>query len=326
MTSGSPKEPSPSREVVPADRPGSERETSESTKSAAAVPSGIAGFGPAHGKVAACGGPGQHRLDKFEKRTEWPLAVVAMIFLAAYSVRVLAQPTGTLWTVIEFVLWVTYGSFVIDYLGRLYLAPNRGRWFCRHLLDLMIVALPLLRPLRLLRLIVLIAALQKALGDAIRGRIALFTAASAVLLIYAASLAILDAERGHSGAKIKDFGAALWWSFTTVTTVGYGDISPVTGTGRLVAVALMLGGISLVGIVTATITSFIVEQVAKEDTDHQAATLANIDALRVELDKHIDALRDDFLRSSETQKSEIGSLELTAQQRDTPEQHQQPNP
>ena len=82
------------------------------------------------------------------------------------------------------------------------------------------------RPLRLLRLLVLLAALQKAIGGAIRGRVAIYTASGAVLLIYAASLAILESERGLPGAKITNFGDAVWWSITTVTTVGYGDPGP----------------------------------------------------------------------------------------------------
>ena len=77
-------------------------------------------------------------------------------------------------------------------------------------------------------------------------------------IVYAASLAILDVERDHPESEIKTFGDALWWASTTVTTVGYGDLHPVTGMGRLVAVALMIGGITLLGIMTATMASWIV--------------------------------------------------------------------
>ena len=134
-------------------------------------------------------------LERFEKRTEWPLAIVAVIFLAAYSVQVLAQPHGRLSLAIDLVIVITYAAFVVDYLARLSLATDRPRWFLRHLVDLAVIALPLLRPLRLLRLLVLLAALQKAIGGAIRGRVAAYTVSGAVLLIYAASLAILETER-----------------------------------------------------------------------------------------------------------------------------------
>ena len=199
---------------------------------------------------------------------------MAVIFLAAYSVRVLAEPTGHLDTALNSIIWATWGLFLVDYAVRLYLAPDRGSWFLRHLLDLAIVALPLLRPLRLLRLVVLIGALQKVIGGAIRGRVIVYTAVSVVLLVYVASLAILETERYAPGSKIVTFGDAVWWSITTITTVGYGDLSPVTGTGRVIAVALMVGGISLVGVVTATLASWIVQRVAEEDSAKRAATSA----------------------------------------------------
>ena len=116
---------------------------------------------------------------------------------------------------------------------------------------------------RLLSLAVVIKVLQRAVGDTIRGRVIVYTACGAVLIVYAASLAILEIERQHPGAKIATFGDAVWWSITTVTTVGYGDLSPVTGMGRVVAVALMLAGISLVGIITATLASWIVQRVSQ---------------------------------------------------------------
>jgi voltage-gated potassium channel len=191
----------------------------------------------------------------------------------------------------DLVMMITWVLFVVDYGARLYLAPNRLRWFIRHLIDLAIVALPLLRPLRLLRVVLLLAALEKAIGGAIRGRVVVYTAGSAVLLVYAGSLAILQAERSHPGARINTFGDAVWWSMSTVTTVGYGDESPVTGEGRMVAVLLMVGGIGLVGAVTATMASWIVQRVAEDDTEKQAVTVAHIDALRADVHKQVEQLR-----------------------------------
>jgi voltage-gated potassium channel len=235
-------------------------------------------------------------LEGWEKRTEWPLATVAVIFLAAYSFRVLAQPQGHAETALQLVIWVTWGVFLLDYVARFSLATNRARWFVRHLLDLAVVALPLLRPLRLLRLLVLVAALQKAIGGAIRGRVIVYTVFSVVLLVYVASLAILETERFQPDSNITTFWDAVWWSITTVTTVGYGDLSPVTGTGRMIAVALMIGGISLVGVVTATLASWIIQRVAEEDAAKQSATAAHIDTLRAHVDLQIDTLRSEIHR------------------------------
>ena len=123
-----------------------------------------------------------------------------------------------------------------------------------------------------------------------------YTIFSVVLLVYVASLAILETERFQPDSKITTFGDAVWWSITTVTTVGYGDLSPVTGTGRMIAVALMIGGISLVGVVTATLASWIIQRVAEEDAAKQSATAAHIDALRADVDLQIETLRDEIHR------------------------------
>ncbi|CAM4091004.1 Streptomyces lividans K+ channel [Mycobacterium basiliense] len=219
----------------------------------------------------------------WEQRTEWPLAMVAVVFLVMYSVEVLDQPQGFEASFLNVATWAIWSLFVVDYIVRLVLAPNRYRWFFRHIFDLAVVALPMLRPLRLLRLVVLVGALQKAVGSAVRGKILLYTLSGVSVLIYVTSLAILDQERGHPGATITSFGKALWWAITTVTTVGYGDLYPITVTGRVIAVSLMIGGISLIGVVTASVASWIVQRVAETDSANRAATAAQIEDLRSEV-------------------------------------------
>jgi voltage-gated potassium channel len=208
---------------------------------------------------------------------------VALAFLVIYSVQVLIQPRGAVFNVLRWIELGLYLVFAVDYVVRLGIAERRLHWFVRHLLDLAIVALPFLRPLRVLRLVVLIGALQKAFGDALRGRIVIYTASSAVLLVYASSLAVLDAERHAHNANITSFGDALWWSVTTITTVGYGDYQPVSFAGRLVAVLLMVGGISLIGMITAAVAAWIVQRVSEEDTALEAVTVAHIHQLRADI-------------------------------------------
>jgi voltage-gated potassium channel len=71
-------------------------------------------------------------------------------------------------------------------------------------------------------------------------------------------------------ANISDFGDAIWWAVTTVTTVRYGDHYPVTAAGRLVAFGLVIGEIALLGTVTATLASWIIETVAAEKEQAEA--------------------------------------------------------
>ena len=149
-------------------------------------------------------------------------------------------------------VWAVFG---LDYLVRLVLAPNRGRWFLRHLPDLAVLVLPVLRPLRLLRPVTLVGIMQRSAGTALRGRITLYTAGSAGLLIFTSALATLEAERDEPGSSIRTFGQALWWALTTITAIGYGDTFPVSTEGRFIAALLMIGGVALIGVVTATLAS-----------------------------------------------------------------------
>lgn len=216
--------------------------------------------------------------QRWNQLLEWPLALAAVAFLVAYSWQVIGNLSGPDALIAEVVIWGTWGLFLVDYFVNLWLAPERWRWFYTHLFDLAIVVLPILRPLRLLRLVTILAVLHRTAGAAFRGRVIIYVTGATTLLVWVAALAVLDAERGHDGS-IQTFGEGLWWAFVTVTTVGYGDYFPVTPTGQFVAVGVMIGGIALIGVVTATLASWIVEKVSATNEADRAATKAHIDEL-----------------------------------------------
>ncbi|MCU1573993.1 MAG: hypothetical protein JWO93_2075 [Micrococcaceae bacterium] len=189
------------------------------------------------------------------------MIVAALLFLTAYSIQVI---TNTDSVIVETLIWVTWVAFAVDYVVTLMLAPDRGRWFIRNLHELAIVALPALRPLRLLRLVSLLRVVHRVGGNALRGRVLIFVLGSAALLIYAGALAVLDAEENAPGSNLVSFGDAAWWAMSTITTVGYGDHYPVTMLGRCVAAGLMIGGVAVLGVVTASVASWMVQSVAEE--------------------------------------------------------------
>lgn len=203
------------------------------------------------------------RLARWRTVTEWPLAAAAVSFLAAYAWSVIGNLRGRDALPIDILMWAIWGVFAIDYVVSLALANPRRRWVLRHLHELAIVVLPVLRPLRLLRLVTLIRTLHRTAGFALRGQVTIYVAVAASLLVVIAGLAVLDAEQNAPGANISTIGDALWWAFVTITTVGYGDYFPITATGRLIAVGLMISGIALIGSVTATFASWFVEQIQK---------------------------------------------------------------
>ncbi len=224
------------------------------------------------------------RRHHWEQATEWPLTAVALAFLAAYAWPILDPDLPADWVVacqvVGFSAWVL---FALDYLARLWLSQERLRFVRQHLLDLAVVVLPILRPLRLLRLVTLLTVLNRHAGDSLRGRVAVYVVGATGLVLFIASLAVLDAEQDAPEAGITSFGDALWWALTTMTTVGYGDLYPTTAAGRFVAAGLMVAGVALLGVVTASLASWLIERVADVEEDANTATRRDVAALSAQV-------------------------------------------
>lgn len=204
----------------------------------------------------------QTRVERWERRTEVPLILLALAFLVAYAWPILdprLDPTTR--DALDVTGWAVWVAFTIDFAIRLVLADNRRTYAIRHWYDVALIALPLLRPLRLLRLLAFARMLNRGVASGLTGRVTAYVVGAAVAAVGLGALAVLDAERPDRDANIRTFGDALWWATTTVTTVGYGDLYPVTTTGRLLAVALMLVGIAVVGSVTAAVATWFVSAV-----------------------------------------------------------------
>jgi voltage-gated potassium channel len=226
----------------------------------------------------------------WERRTEKPLLVGALVFLVAYAWPILRPgltPAEDLACyLVNLVVWF---SFAVDLVVRLALAQQRGRFLRSNWLDVIALLLPFLRPVRALRAVMALNLIGRRGGGFARGRVVATAVGTVALVGLVASLAVLDAERGKPGANIETFGDALWWAATTIMTVGYGDRFPTTTEGRLVAVGLMGTGIALLGVVTAALASWFVQQLsevqsAERQTDESVTALAaEIRELRAEV-------------------------------------------
>jgi voltage-gated potassium channel len=188
------------------------------------------------------------------------LTFLAVAFLVAYSYPAFVDPiaSGTQ-SILDIVQWVSWSAFALDLLVGIAKAENKILYLKRHPLEIASVLLPFLRPLRLMRVISFSGlALQKiAVGRqfAITVKVAITT----LFVSYIAAVQITITERVVEGSNIKNFADGLWWAMTTVTTVGYGDRYPTTTEGRLLAVMLMFMGISLVGVITASVAAWFVK-------------------------------------------------------------------
>jgi voltage-gated potassium channel len=185
-------------------------------------------------------------------------------------------PPGTesAFLAIDYLIWAVFAA---EYVIKLSLTPNRRQFVAHHIPDLIIVLVPILRPLRVLRSVRLLRLLRLALlaGLAAKGlrearNILRRRGLNWVLLIVLvlnliAAAMVLEFERGNPDANINSYPDALWWAVTTITTVGYGDRFPMSSAGRGVAVVLMIAGIAMFGVITASIAAYFVEQKAEED-------------------------------------------------------------
>jgi len=226
----------------------------------------------------------QGRLDAYEHRTALAMVLLAVGYLVLYSFYVLdegltSQGLDRLDTAMN-VIWVV---FIADLTLRTVLAPKHIAYLVHHPLDVIAVAVPAFRVLRVLRVLTAGQWLISR-GSRLRfGRTATAVVFAVAFLTYLSSLAVLNAERGAQGADIKSFGDAVWWSLVTMATVGYGDYVPVTANGRIVAVGLMVVGISLLGLVGASVASAVVTRIGGRAQEGQSEVKKDLEALRTEI-------------------------------------------
>ncbi|GAB3273560.1 hypothetical protein GCM10027449_11100 [Sinomonas notoginsengisoli] len=254
--------------------------------------------------------------DRWRSLTERPTLVAAIVFLAAYSVQVIGNlpPEEGIWA--EDFLWAAWAVFVVDYVGQLWLAPRRGQWFVHNLHELAILALPALRPLRLVTFLRIV---HNRAGTALRGRLVMYVIAAASTLAYCGALTVEDVEQNMPGANIRNFGDAIWWALETITTVGYGDHYPVTAIGRLVAAALMISGIAVLGVVTASIAAWLVESVSAQTAAEVEADVQEVEAEVQEVEAEVEALDESVEAKIQALTEEVARLTaaLEARRADT---------
>jgi len=171
--------------------------------------------------------PSMTRVERYERRSEIPMILLAVAFLIAYAVPVLDPDLDPdLRASLNVLSWAVWAAFAIDFAIRLWLAEHRWHYAKRHWYDVALVVLPFLRPLRLLRLLALARILNRSAAGSLVGRVSTYVIGVAIIAVGLGALAVLDAEQDAKGANITNYGDALWWASTTVTTVGYGDPLP----------------------------------------------------------------------------------------------------
>ena len=216
---------------------------------------------------------------------------VFMLVLCVYSLGILAyqasDPSPSTRAILDYADLAVCVVFFGDFLVSLYRAENKWRYFITWGWIDLLSSIPVLdatrwgRAARILRVLRVLRGLRATYMMATlvkqnRGQHTVMAAALAVImLITFCSIAVLNFEAGEQG-NIKSAEDAVWWSITTITTVGYGDRYPTTTEGRMIAVLLMSAGVGLFG----TFSGFLASWFSGEEED---ATMKELMALRAEI-------------------------------------------
>lgn len=218
-------------------------------------------------------GHSRHLYNTWEKRFRIPILIASLTMIPIMLWPVinpsLPRATQQFLGAAFFLIWLL---FVVEYVVLASLAPSRRTFFRTHVVELALVVIPYLRPLRVFLLYQSleagVAATQAArtAKATVAQTAALYAAGVAALLLVTLSAAELQLERHAPGSTIHNYGDALWWGIVTMTTVGYGDRIPVTEGGRIIAGFVALSGIGLLSTVTAAGSAFII-RAEKSTTD-----------------------------------------------------------
>ena len=146
---------------------------------------------------------------------------------------------------------ITWLIFAIDMVIRFILDPHKGDFIKRNWPLLIALAFP---PLRII--LVVMAVLRIARDrNALTKIVGIYAVYAVLFVVLFGAVFTLIFEIDSPGANITSYGDSVWWAFVTVTTVGYGDFTPVTVAGRAIAVLIMFTGAAAVGAVTAAVAS-----------------------------------------------------------------------
>ncbi len=195
---------------------------------------------------------------------------LSIYLLGALLVDVFFQLPEEISSLLQIFDFVICAVFFLDFSIRFYQAGNKLEFMKWGWIDL-VASIPMVDFLRMGRLVRVIRILRiikafkniKAFMDSFFVNKAEGTINSALIvacmMVIFSSILILQVEKDLT-SNITTAGDALWWAFVTITTVGYGDLYPVTLEGRLVAVILMTTGVGLFGTFTAFVASWFVKE------------------------------------------------------------------
>ncbi|MDY6892340.1 MAG: ion channel [Chloroflexota bacterium] len=218
-------------------------------------------------------------LLNIERLTELPLLILAFVMVPLLIGPFMWDMSPTeeaIFLALDTFIWAV---FAIDLIVKVVVSPHKWAYLRKHWLEVLIVVVPFFRPLRLIRLFLFGSRAFVGIRRLVHVD---FLLVYGIGLVIIAATIVTTVEEGTQNAIIQSFPDALWWAVVTITTVGYGDMVPVTAAGRAIAFILMLGGIAFFSGITANFASLLM---TSHDSKNVAITqlTQEVERLRTEI-------------------------------------------
>ncbi len=257
---------------------------------------------------------GRHDLvDTIEHRTSVPMTVIGIAWLVFAIIALTTSVDGNTSVAAVGAVFGLWTIVLVEYLVRLVVSPDRRGYLRRRWVEPVTVAVPPLQGWHVLgmeRMTLLVhegvLRTQTLLRHHSLFRVLL--AATGTLFLGAWLTLLFENSTSDSSTSIHSYPDALWWAIVTVTTVGYGDKFPTTAGGRVVAVILMLVGIGLIGVLTATVASLFIKEHTDSNKDEIKKGHASIRSQLAE----ISARLSDVERRLGASPEEVAAIDATA--------------
>ena len=202
------------------------------------------------------------------------LSLVSIFNMAAVWLNYLYPVSPLTLEVMEIINAILTTFFLFDFFYRLLTTSAKSHFFFKNWgwADLL-ACIPMFRIFRMFRILRAIRLLRvfgvkNMLNEIVNNRAgsALYLSIFGIILVAEiAAVILLRAEAASPGANITSAGDAVWWVLVTLTTVGYGDLYPVTLTGRIAGVFVMFSGVALIGVLASFLSNFFMAPPQKDE-------------------------------------------------------------